>query len=395
MFQPTPVFARLLVLALGVSLAGGPVRAAAAEPFEINAILPLTGGAAFLGKEEAQTLAVIEESVNKAGGIGGRSIKFTIADDQSNPQVAVQLTNGVIEKKVSVILGSSLVSTCSAMTALVKDGPVLYCFSPGIHPPKDSYAFSSSVSTKDLIAVLVGYFRQRGWKRLAIITSIDATGQDAERSMDEAFSAPENKSVQVVAREHFNTTDVSVTAQMTHIRAANPQALIAWSTGTPAATLLRGVNEARLTIPVATTNGNLTYAQMKQYAQFLPKELYFPGVPFAAPGQVTDRATKAAVEAFYKAFEPAGIKPDLGQSLAWDPTLLVIDALRKLGTNATAAQIRQYLNDVHGWVGSNGPYDFRAVEQRGLGRSAALVVRWDPAKETWVGVSRPGGAPLK
>ena len=41
----------------------------AAEPYEINAILPLTGAAAFIGSAEAKSLGVIEELTNRLGGI--------------------------------------------------------------------------------------------------------------------------------------------------------------------------------------------------------------------------------------------------------------------------------------------------------------------------------------
>ena len=90
---------RLRTVALGVAILFGgtlPVAGGAADPFEINAILPLTGPASFLGKEEAQTLGAIESSVNKTGGVRGRQIKFVVQDDQSNPQIAVQLMNAVM-----------------------------------------------------------------------------------------------------------------------------------------------------------------------------------------------------------------------------------------------------------------------------------------------------------
>ena len=89
------------------------------------------------------------------------------------------------------------------------------------------------------------------------ITSTDASGQDADRALDAALSLPENKSTfQVVAREHFNPTDISVSAQIAHIKASNAQVLIAWTTGTPVGTVFRGVTEGGLDIPVVTTNGN-------------------------------------------------------------------------------------------------------------------------------------------
>src|SRR5579862_1076636 len=258
--------ARILSGAMAVAVLGAP---ASAQAYDINAILPLTGGASFLGKEEQKALQLAEPVINKSGGIQGRPVHFNFYDDQTSPQTGVQLTNRVLAAKPAVLLGSTLVAICNAMAPLMQNGPAMYCFSPGIHPSQDSYVFTSSVSTLDLADALVRYFRLRGWTRLAFMTSADATGQDAEHGLDEVVGRPENKGVTVVERAHFNTTDVSVAAQIERIKAANPQALIAWSTGSPIATVFKGIIQAGLDIPVATTDGNMTYAQMTQYAAFL------------------------------------------------------------------------------------------------------------------------------
>lgn len=385
----------LFTLAVAGAVLAAPLSTSAAEPFEINAILPVTGAGAFLGKEESDALGLIETIANKNGGIGGRPIKFVIQDDQSNPQVAVQLTNGVIAKKVAIVLGSSLVSNCNAMVPLLKESTAMYCFSPGIHPPDGSYAFSSNISTDDLMLGSARYLSLRGLKKIALIASTDATGQDAERGIEAAFGEKGPYGTTIVAHEHFNPTDLSVTAQMTRIKASGAQALMAWSTGTPAATLLRGVSDAGLTMPVITSEGNLTYAQMKAYASFMPKELLFPAPPVAALDQLAPGPVRTAVQQYVEAFKATGVRPDIGQCLAWDPAMIVIAAYRKLGTNATGEQIRNAIASMKGYVGVNGDYDFKAVPQRGIGVDAVVMVRWDPAKDTWVGVSKLGGAPLK
>jgi branched-chain amino acid transport system substrate-binding protein len=133
---------------------------------------------------------------------------------------------------------------------------------------------------------------------------------------------------------------------------------------------------------------------MKQYAGFLPKQLYFPGAPVVGASVVSDGATKAAVTQYDNGLRALGDKPDFTPSTDWDPLLLVVSAYKKLGANATAAQIHEYLEKLNGFVGVNGRYDFPKYPQRGLGEEATIMVRWDAAKETWVAVSRPGGAPV-
>jgi branched-chain amino acid transport system substrate-binding protein len=385
------------VLTAAVLLLAAP-RAQAAlapEPFEIPVILPLTGGGAFLGTSENQSLQIIEQLVNKQGGIKGRPIHFAVADDQSNPQTAVQLTNGALAKRPPVILGSAVVAMCNAMAALVKaNGPVQYCFSPGIHPVAHSYTFSASISTDDLATATLRYFHGKHWNRVAIITSTDASGQDAERAFVEAARSPENAGLSLIIQEHFNPTDVSVSAQIARIQSTHPDALVAWSTGTPFGTLLHGINDAGLDIPVLGGNGNLTYPQLAQYKDFTPKQMYFPSPRFFAREQVGPGPIRDAQNLFFKSFAAIRVRPDVSHSFSWDPALMVVDALRHTGLDAPPEAIRSYIEGLQGWVGINGVYDFRDGSQRGLTENTAIIIKWNAAKATFVGVTKPGGAPL-
>jgi branched-chain amino acid transport system substrate-binding protein len=368
--------------------------ASAADTQDINVILPLSGGGAFLGKSEQQALGQYEKLVNSTGGIHGKPLKFVFHDDQSSPQLAVQLANQVKATNPPVILGSALVALCNAMAPLMKEGPLLYCFSPGITVNPGSFVYSTSISTKELAAALLRYFGRKGWKKVALITSTDATGQDANRNFKSLVGNEGHKDVELVAEAQLNPNDVSASAQIQRLKGANPDVLVAWSTGGPIGTIFKAVRDAGLEVPVATTNGNMTYAQMTQYAAFLPKELYIPAADFLKPSRPV-QATEASVarDSFFTAFEGTDIKPDGPSTYAWDPALLVVEALRKLKPDATAEDLRAYLRELKGFAGVNGLYDFKAVPNRGLDESNVIVTRWDPAAQTWAVVSDPLGIP--
>ncbi len=386
-----------LVVLLACMLAFGVLSARAADPYKINVILPLTGGASFLGKAEQQALELLQKQTNKEGGINGQQLEFVFHDDASNPQNTVQIANGILAEKPAVMLGSSIVAMCNAIAPLLKDGPFDYCLSPGVHPAAGSYQFSTSVDTRDLIEALVRYYRSSGKTKIAFMTSTDASGQDAERGFDAVVKLPENSSVEVVERQRFNPTDVSVSAQIERIRAAEPQAFIAWSTGAPIATVFKAVLQAGLAVPVGTTNGNMTFAQMNQYKDFLPKDLYIPTSVFLPHEGLyqLDPKVEEQQKKFYAAYKDANITPDNMAELAWDPAIMVIDALRKLGPKATAQQVKDHITNQAGFAGVNGIYDFKAVPQRGLTVKNAIVTRWNPAKNYWDVVSEPTGTPLK
>lgn len=378
------------------ALAFVPGSLRAADPYEINVILNLTGAAALAGKQSLDSLHIIEDRVNKTGGIAGRQLKFVITDDQTNPQVAVAAANLIIAKNVPVILGPSTTANCNAIFPLVQNGPVLWCFSPGFHPPKDSYGFSSNTSTSALIVDTVRYFHALGLNKIAFIASTDATGLDGEHMLEAAVAAPEMQGTSIVAREHFNVDDISVAAQMPTIKASGAQALLAWTSLTPFATVVRGFTGAGLDIPIATTNANGSAAQLKAYASFIPKTLLIAAMLNQVPDQVPPGPIKRKVDEFYDAYKAAlGFAPEGSANLPWDSATIVIDAIKKYGPSTTARQIRGYIESLHGWLGINGEYDFRDGSQRGLGEKNLVVMRWDPTKNVFYGVSKPGGLPLK
>src|SRR5271169_3929138 len=225
--------------------------ARAADTRDIDVILPLTGGGAFLGKAEQQALMQFEKAANADGGIHGQPLKFVFHDDQSSPQVAVQLANQVKATNPPVILGSALVALCNAIAPLMKEGPVLYCFSPGIQPASGGFVYSSSISTKELAAALLRYFGRKGWKKVALITSTDASGQDAYRNFKTLVGAEGHNDVELIAEAQLNPTDVSAAAQIQRLKGANPDVLVAWSTGGPIGTILKAVHDAGFEGPVA------------------------------------------------------------------------------------------------------------------------------------------------
>jgi ABC-type branched-subunit amino acid transport system substrate-binding protein len=367
----------------------------AADPIEINAVLSMTGSAAFIGKADAVTLQAFQNSLNQSGGIAGRPIKFTVADDGSSPQIAVQLTNDLIAKKVSVIIGSSLSSTCSAMMPLAKAGPVIMCLSNAIVTVPDTFTFAAVVSTRDHLASGIRYARMKNLHRIALIVSSDTSGQNGERAIDDVLTDPLNKTMTIVDREHFNLTDISVAAQVARMKAAHPDVIAVWTTGTPAATVLRALSDAGMQeTPVLISPGNATYVQMEQYASFLPQQLLFT-LPIAmVPDRVTDPAVRASIQECLKALAPLSTRLDLPVSSAWDAAVLVTSGIKKLGANVSAEALRAYIANSTGISGTAGRYDFRAMPQRGIGEKSEYVARWDAGKAVWVGVSKAGGEPL-
>ena len=392
------MFRRVLLLLVLTALAlTTTVAQSQPAPFEIPTILSLTGGAAFVGKDEAQALAVIEKMTNENGGIRGVPVHFAIRDDGSNPVTAVQLTTQIMQSHPALILGSTFVATCGAMMPLVlKDGPVEYCFSPGLNPPPQSYAFSGTASLKNDDQAIIRFMRNRGYTRMAIIASTDATGQANDKATDELMALPEFGKVQIVAHEHFGITDIDVSAQVAHLQAAQPQAILAWVSGPAFGTLLRGLHNAGVDLPIATSGANANADQLAQYASIMPSNLILPAFAYSLPRAILSKTPMAKQnDEFSAAFKAMGYTPSPAASpYVWDTAQIVISAYRKLGTNATAQQVRDYILGLKNYIGINGAYDFSTGDQHGLTTDSVVFVRWDPQKKDFIAISGLGGKPL-
>ena len=190
------------------------------------------------------------------------------------------------------------------------------------------------------------FLKSKAYDNVSIITSTDATGVLGYRALIEALKLPQFSSMHLVAHQTFSPSAVSANTQLSIIKAANPQALIIWTTGSPLGTVLNGMSELGMDgIPTVTDNGNASQAELKNFQSVLPKHTYFPTPPFyLPPAEISNSEVKAKVTSFDSAITSIGGHPGNPYALAWDPAQLVIKALQKLGVGATAGQIQNYMH---------------------------------------------------
>lgn len=389
----TRVLSRLAVASVLLALG---TAAVSAQPtaYVVPVILSQTGQAANTGKGETDALELYETLANRQGGIDGHPIRFEFHDDQSSPAVAVALASTVLTEHPAVALGCSLAQTCAAMMPLFAKGPVLLAFSPVVEPAPGSYAFAPIYRGEDGIAAQLRYYVGERITRIAMLSSTDASGERTEQATLEALKRPEFRGLQVVAIEHVNPTDLTFAAQIARIKAARPQALMVWTSGTPFSTVLRDLASVGLNVPISTTAANMVADQLSSFTNVLPHELLFSGGSFLNGNRAAGDPLRAAVAEFLSACAGGGVPPTIVAAAAWDPGKIAVTALRRLGPSATADQVRAYIEGLHDFAGAGGIYDFRSGDQHGLHQSDVLVVRWDPGRESYSLVSRQGGAPL-
>jgi branched-chain amino acid transport system substrate-binding protein len=100
-------------------LASAPWRAAfgEAKPYKIGTMQPLSGNAAAGGKTALVGIQMAVDRINKSGGINGRPVELTVADDESKPDVGRRKAEKlVVEDNIDVHVGGFLSNICLACT---------------------------------------------------------------------------------------------------------------------------------------------------------------------------------------------------------------------------------------------------------------------------------------
>ena len=66
----------------------------------------------------------------------------------------------------------------------------------------------------DGVHALFNYFKWHNWKRIAIMSTTDASGQEGDIVMQQLLAMSDFRGYQVTDWEHFAPADLSVAAQM-------------------------------------------------------------------------------------------------------------------------------------------------------------------------------------
>lgn len=373
----------------------GSASSPSGNPIVVHAVLSVTGPDAFLGDSEASALKILEKHINATGGIDGHPVKMDIADNESTAATSVSIATQWISQGVPFILNGSVGAIDKAVDALATpNGPFIYDLSPVEHPSPGSMIFSASFSLKQEVQADLNFFKSHGWTKIAVMSSTDASGVGGFAQIQQVLSEPSFSSMHLVSHETFNTTDVNVTTQLSVIKAAKPQAMIVWTTGTPLGTVLNGMSSLGLTnLPSIADSGNDSVSEMEHFGSVVPKDFYIPNSSLSLPpADLSAGPVRSTVASFQSLLAAAKAQPTLGEGQTWDAASLILGALKHAGVNANAKEILSYMQNLHNVPGVFGLYNTSVSNHRGLSTSDVYLSSWDGSK--FVLSSGPGGTPL-
>lgn len=362
------------------------------SPYVVHAVVSETGSAAFLGQLEAKSLKALTAYDNAHGGIDGHPISLDLKDNQSSPSVAVSIATPWVTSGVPFILDGSIVAADAPVDALAgPTGPVMYDLSPGVHPKPNSYVWSAGISTTSDAEAYLNFLKAKGLTRIAAITSTDGSGKDGWTQLKNQLKKPAYSGFTMLSHQTFDPTAVSVTTQLSIIKAANPQAIVVWTTGTPVGTVFKGMASLGMSnIPTVTTDGNAISQELDSFSSVVPKNLYIPTGPLFLSPSLLSGSLKTAISNFDTAIKADGGSPNDGWGLSASAFDIMVHAVRVLGVNATAVQLHNYLQTkVKNYAGIYGIYNMSASDHRGVHAQDIYMTDWNGS--SFVPVSGPAG----
>ena len=222
----------------------------------IGVVLDLTGQLASTGKLMKQGLELALNEINSAQ-LGGTRLKFIIEDSMSTPDGAIAAFNKLIhEDGVSVILGPATSSATRAAFPVAQEHQIV-AISPtsgarGLSAIGD-FVFRVPLATN--IVALKGVettYAKLGYQQVATIyNETDLFSTDRDAALREAFTAID---VKVLTTEVFQSGDTDFSAQLTRIKALEPDVIFISSLPPEKPGILIQAHELGITAPIVMSS---------------------------------------------------------------------------------------------------------------------------------------------
>jgi len=254
-------------LALTLGAAAVPRSAGAAdEPYVLGAVVSESGPGASLGRPEADSMQLAVDTINKAGGVNGHQLQITILDDESNPTTAVNATRKLLDQHVIAIFGSALTQTTLAMTPIVTQANIpLISFGSSaqiIQPVVNKrWIFKMPINDFHVAETMQEFMKKKGITKVAVIYRDDDYGKTGLGHFRDAGA---KLGFTVVDSEAIAANGTDATTQLTKIKAANPQAVVVWSTLPSVGVIIKAYRELNVPYPIYFSDGAANGAFPKQ-----------------------------------------------------------------------------------------------------------------------------------
>jgi branched-chain amino acid transport system substrate-binding protein len=375
---------RHLKKALPLMLAAGFASAAFAADIKLGAAEALTGPAAKYGIAIKNGFTLAADEINAKGGVNGNKIALVVEDEQGKKEEAINVFKKLIfQDKVLLVFGPTLSNSAFAADPIANAGKVVVFgtsnTAEGI-TNMGPWTFRNSVMEADVLPVTVkAAVKHFGLKKVAVIYGND----DAftKNGYDVFKTTLEQQNIPVTDTETYAKGDVDFKAQLTKIKATNPDAIVCSCLAEEAANIILQTRALGMKQPFIGGNG-LNSPKLFEIAKDAGDNTVM-GSPWSPENTVP--ANKAFMSAYKAKFNA---DPDQFAAQAYDAMYIVAEGLKNVKLTGDLAKDRQALRDALPKVtfdGATGKFRFRQAQGKD-GKPAG----YDADQEAIVNIAKGG-----
>jgi len=338
----------------------------------IGAVVPSSGPFAEWGRANTTTLQMLEKQINGSGGINGAKLRISILDDATKPaQATNDLRKLAGDDKVLAVAGP-LTSSAAEVTFPVANEMKVVATSqasskPGVAKLNRPWAFRNTIDEGVLGRTTVPFYKKAfNIKSVAIIFDAkDATAATVgSKIMPGLMKENDIEVLNATDPLSFNTGDLDVSAQVTKMKALNPDGVVVSADYSQAVTVIREMKRQGMVKPVVGSTQLISSAILKAA----------PEIPIVAPATFYATMKGDKPEAFVNELQPllrktSGLPPEIEPSMydanIYEIVSIYIDAIKASGVtgkpedlDADRARIRDYMAKLASFPGLGGSIGF-------------------------------------
>jgi branched-chain amino acid transport system substrate-binding protein len=315
-----------------------------------------------------------------------------IKDHQSDSTKAQQAAIELLEQEeVVALIGSSGTGPTLAMKQeATKRGVPLVCMAAGANIMEGDFTwvFRTPPTATEAGKKALAYIAEAlGVKKVGLLYDTNPFGTDGKAVIEAEAGG---FGLQVVASEGYGTNDSEDTmdTHLTNIMTAKPEVILVWGTNPGPAIIAKRMKDKGIKVPYVGSHG-IANQQFIQLAGEAANGVVFPAGKMLIYEKVLEPGS--AEYEFIKDFDQA-YQQEYGQPIntfaghGWDAILIITEALKSVGADATPAELRDEIEKTQGLVGTAGIFNYSPRDHNGLSPDDLVMVEiigsnWEPAKK--------------
>jgi branched-chain amino acid transport system substrate-binding protein len=345
-------------------------------PVKIGAFGPMSGNAAAQGQSIRESVEMVVNAKNAAGGLLGRPIEVVIGDDAGKPEeAAVVARRFATRDQVTLAIGSvsSPASLAAAQVFREEEVPqiVVSGTAQRITTQGNEWVFRSAVPDRKLVGDMVDFIDQKMPKlrRFGFLYVNDDFGKGG---FDAFVEAGKKYGLSIGSEERYSRGDLDFTGQLTRIRSTNPDAIVEWSRYTEGALIHRQIKQMGWDLPRFGSDGIAAPAFL-DLAKDAANGVIYP-THFSPATSTNLPAAQDFIALVRKTYNKP---PDYVHAQAFDAINIALAAIARANSGDRTAVRNAWRQTDHASV--RGPFKF---DQKGDPTLVTHMVRIVDVKET-------------